>query len=129
MSEAIETAKFSAGQVIIREGEPGDCAYLVHTGDVQVYRMNEGQIVVLANIAEGQIFGEMALIDGQPRSANVRALRKTICVRITEAVLQKVIAGADPIVKALLISFVRNVRDLARRASAVGTLDSLQSRR
>jgi CRP-like cAMP-binding protein len=128
MVDVLEAKSFSAGQVIIREGDPGDCAYLVVSGAVQVFRTVDGQLIVLANIEEGSIFGEMALIDNQPRTANVKALRKTNCVRITEDVFEKVLAKADPIVKALLIAYLRSMRALSRRVGQTGALDSLTSR-
>ena len=129
MAEAIEVKNFNAGQVILREGDPGDCAYLISSGAAQVFRTVEGQLIVLANIEEGSIFGEMALIDGSPRSANVRALRKTTCVKITEEILDKVVAKSDPIVKAMLLAYSRSMRSLLQRVGQAGALDSLTQRR
>lgn len=129
MADAIEVKNFNAGQVILREGDPGDCAYLLSSGAVQVFRTVEGQLIVLANIEEGSIFGEMALIDGSPRSANVRALRKTTCIKITEDVLDKAVAKADPIIKAMLLAYSHRVRSLQQRVGQAGALDSLTQRR
>ncbi|MSP87751.1 MAG: cyclic nucleotide-binding domain-containing protein [Alphaproteobacteria bacterium] len=129
MAETIEVKNFNAGQVILREGDPGDCAYLLSSGAVQVFRTVDGQLIVLANIEEGSIFGEMALIDGSPRSANVRALRKTTCIKITGDVLDKAIAKADPIVRAMLLAYSRSMRSLLQRVGQSGALDSLTQRR
>jgi CRP/FNR family cyclic AMP-dependent transcriptional regulator len=62
---------FSAGQVIVQDGQPGDGMYTVLAGEVEINRQNR----VLESIPAGGVFGEMALIDLQPRSA--AAIAKT----------------------------------------------------
>lgn len=64
-----------AGQVLIREGEPGDVFYLLRAGRARVTRRApSGQVVVLAEIGPGQTFGEEALLSGAPRNASVTML-------------------------------------------------------
>lgn len=65
---------YEQGQVIIRQGEPGDCAYFIQSGEVEVMQESDGDQVVLRTLHAGEYFGEMALLSGQPRSASVRAL-------------------------------------------------------
>jgi CRP-like cAMP-binding protein len=66
-------ARFAAGDVIFAEGDKGDAMYVVRNGEVTVER--DGRI--METLGGGDIFGEMALIDGAPRSATARA--KTDC--------------------------------------------------
>ena len=66
-------ARFAAGDVIFAEGDKGDAMYVVRNGEVTVER--DGRI--METLGGGDIFGEMALIDGAPRSATTRA--KTDC--------------------------------------------------
>ncbi len=63
------------GYVICRQGDPGDCCYIVETGEVEVRLRSspEGELAVAA-LGVGAFFGEMALLDGEPRSADVVAL-------------------------------------------------------
>jgi len=65
---------FGAGAVIFETGDKGDAMYLVRTGEVEIERNGK----VVEKLGPGGIFGEMALIDGSPRSATARA--KTDCV-------------------------------------------------
>ena len=66
-------ARYAAGDVIFSEGDKGDAMYVVPTGEVVIERGGH----VMETLGGGGIFGEMALIDGSPRSATVRA--KTDC--------------------------------------------------
>lgn len=66
-------ARYAAGDVIFAEGDKGDAMYVVRNGEVTVERGGR----VMETVRGGDIFGEMALIDGAPRSATARA--KTDC--------------------------------------------------
>ncbi len=65
---------YQDGQVIIRQGEVGDCMYVIQEGQVEVFLEEDGEATRLAVLDEGDLFGEMALIEHEVRSATVRAL-------------------------------------------------------
>ncbi|MBF0166968.1 MAG: cyclic nucleotide-binding domain-containing protein [Alphaproteobacteria bacterium] len=67
---ATNTQEFSAGSRIFREGEQGDCAYMVLSGSVEICTSYKGAQVMLARLGEGSIFGEMSLFNSMPRSAS-----------------------------------------------------------
>jgi CRP/FNR family cyclic AMP-dependent transcriptional regulator len=62
------------GEEIVRQGEVGDCMYVIQMGQAEAIQGEEGKEVRLAVLGEGDIFGEMALFERMPRSATVRAL-------------------------------------------------------
>jgi CRP-like cAMP-binding protein len=63
------------GEVIVRQGETGDCMYVIQKGQAEVLREEkEGKEVRLAVLSDGDVFGEMALFEREVRSATVRAL-------------------------------------------------------
>lgn len=62
------------GEVIVRQGEAGDCMYVIQTGQVEALQEKEGKEVRLAVLGDGDVFGEMALFEREARSATVRAL-------------------------------------------------------
>jgi len=66
-------ARYAAGDVIFAEGDKGEAMFVVRTGEVTIERGGR----VMETLSGGGVFGEMALIDGSPRSATVRA--KTDC--------------------------------------------------
>jgi hypothetical protein len=65
------------GAVIVRQGEPGACAYFIQDGEVEVIRNEQGQDRVIATLGKDEYFGEMALISDSPRNATVRAVKET----------------------------------------------------
>jgi putative ABC transport system ATP-binding protein len=76
VADQMEAVKVAAGQVIIREGDEGDRFYLVRQGRVVVQRGPERQTIV--ELGEGDFFGEMALLTGQPRNATVVAMEDSV---------------------------------------------------
>jgi CRP-like cAMP-binding protein len=69
---------FKAGEAIITEGEPGDAAYVIVSGDCVATRIVGGQPQGLRLLKAGDMFGEAAVFTGQPRSATVRAVTDTV---------------------------------------------------
>ena len=65
---------YRPGEVIIRQGDTGDCMYVIQSGRVEVIREHEGAEIRLAVLREGDFFGEMALFETDVRSATVRPL-------------------------------------------------------
>jgi hypothetical protein len=71
----VETYK--PGEVIIRQGDPGVCAYFIQAGEVEVLRKDHDQEKVIATLRNDEYFGEMALLSHEPRNATVRAVKET----------------------------------------------------
>lgn len=97
---------FPAGTRVFEEGDAGEEAYVVEYGRVSIFKTIKDRRVVLGEILPGGIFGEMALIDDQPRMASAVAEEETACVvvgkdRLTEQ-LEKAPKGVRVIVGALL---------------------------
>jgi len=65
---------YQDSQVIVRQGEVGDCMYVIQEGRVAVIQERDGREVPLAVLGKGDFFGEMALFDREMRSSTVRAL-------------------------------------------------------
>lgn len=96
-------------QWLFRQGEPGDCAWIIESGSVEILvGADESRIAVLQ---AGEILGEMALIDGRPRTASVRALSAVRLRRVTARHFTERLAQADPILRVLLKGIVSRYRD------------------
>jgi len=103
------------GEIVFREGEPGDCAYLIHTGTVEIYTERAGQVTRLAIRHPQAIFGEMAIIDDQPRTATVRALEDCELLVISREQLHSRFGETDPIVEALFKLILKRYRTTLAR--------------
>ena len=75
------------GDVLFREGEVGDFAYQVVKGKIDVCKFNGDEYITLSILEKGALFGEMALIDKQPRSAMARAVSETVVKEIDKDAL------------------------------------------
>jgi CRP-like cAMP-binding protein len=65
---------YKDGELIVHQGDVGNCMYVIQSGQVEVRKETNGIETQLAVLREGGIFGEMALLDKEVRSATVRAL-------------------------------------------------------
>jgi CRP-like cAMP-binding protein len=73
LCELLESVDRKAGAVLFRTGDEGDAMYLVEQGKVRIYvQAKDGHEVTLTELQRGDFFGEMALLDGKPRSADAR---------------------------------------------------------
>ena len=67
---------YRAGEIIVRQGEAGDCMYFIQAGRVEVIKEKDGKEVRLAELGPGEFFGEMALFEKDVRSATVRPMEE-----------------------------------------------------
>ena len=77
----------ASGDVLFREGEVGDFAYQITSGEIEICKFTGDEYVTLSKLKKGDLFGEMALIDRQPRSAMARATKETIVKEIDKNAL------------------------------------------
>lgn len=107
LTEGLVLHRYTAGEVVLREGEGGTSFFVVATGHFAVSRADEtGAAVPLARLGEGEFFGEMALLSGAPRSATVTAEGPAEVLELPAPVLQA-IAGRHPHVAGSLRRFCR----------------------
>jgi CRP-like cAMP-binding protein len=101
---------FNSGEAIFEAGDPSDRAYLIVIGAVEA-RLPHGKHKLLG---PGEIFGEMGLIDGGPRSATIVALDYTVCATYTETELLNAIRTQPE----EAITFIRALIARLREANA-----------
>ncbi|ADE10528.1 EAL domain-containing protein [Sideroxydans lithotrophicus] len=97
---------YPAGEIIFREGDSGDSAYLIEEGSVEVSVSSTQQ----SCIGRGELFGEIALIDQQPRTATVRALESTVLIPIPRQLVKELLEKTDPVVRHLLLTILERYR-------------------
>ncbi|MGE4062306.1 MAG: cyclic nucleotide-binding domain-containing protein [Rhodospirillaceae bacterium] len=103
---------FPKGKVLFKQGESGDAAYIVNSGAVGLYREAQGRKIPLATVRKGELFGEMAVIDGSPRMATAFALEDSkLTVIPIETMLEKM-KKADPFIRAMIHMLMNNLRSV-----------------
>ena len=113
--EAKEGRIYANGQMIFEEGKPGGAAYIVQKGQVEIYKVIDGREVILGHVEPGGLFGEMALIDNEPRMASARAASRVLLISITRSQLDARLKKGDGFINALLRIMMTNYRTMARR--------------
>jgi cation transporter-like permease len=82
LGRRMEEDRFAAGQVIVREGDPGATLYLIEDGAVEISYGEGKRHVRLARLEVGQYFGELSLFDGAPRSATATAIEPATVLKL-----------------------------------------------
>ena len=106
---------YAGGEKIIEEGAPGDSFFLVDNGEVQVSKKMGGFPRELARLMEGQFFGEMALLTGEPRAATVVAASDVDVFVLDKAGFQDIIA-ANPAIAVDMSSILAERREALSQA-------------
>lgn len=114
MPEQIYARNLKAGEVLFREGEEGDDAYIVETGAVEISLDLPAGKKVLATLGKGEIIGEMSLIADAPRSATAVAAEDSELLVLKRDRLLKPIEAADPIMRLMIQMIVDRLRDAPR---------------
>ena len=102
--------RFLKNQTIFEEGYPPDAVYLICDGAVEVFRNHDGKRISLAHLAKGTIFGEMALISDQPRSATVIALTEVWCYAVNKRTFVEKLKNVPPEIRHLFDELVETIR-------------------
>lgn len=90
---SVTERQFSAGQIIIRQGDPGTEMFIVVSGHVNIFLPGEAsRRLSLKDIARGEYFGELALFDDKPRSASALATTDAVLLELTRATLSSYLA-------------------------------------
>ncbi len=105
LTPLFEEETFVANSKILREGEFGDSMYIIVNGQVSVTKFSKGiKDILITKLSSGSYFGEVSLIDNQPRSANVIADEDTTVLRLKKSVFEKLLLEE----KTFAINFYRN---------------------
>ncbi len=103
---------FKKGEVLFREGDLQDFAYVIINGSVDICIDSEEGLKKIAVLSESNILGEMSLIDGSPRSATAIACENVECYKITQQHINRIYGPNKSVVRTLFKIQNQRIRDL-----------------
>jgi CRP/FNR family transcriptional regulator, cyclic AMP receptor protein len=124
LASAARRRTYRRGEVIFHEGDAGDTLYVLESGTVKVVTDAEsGNEALFSILGPGDCFGELSLIDGEPRSASVEALEAAECVILRRAEFMEVIRSHPPTMERLLMNLSARIRRITEMVADLAFLD------
>lgn len=118
------TRRFRRGEVVFHVGDPGDALFVITSGAVKITLPSEnGEEAILATLQPGEVFGELALLDGAPRSATAVALEATETIVLQRDRFRQLLATEPTIRDAVLANMATEVRRLTTHVEDLHFLD------
>ena len=102
--------QFKQGEIIFHGGDSSDCAYIIEAGQVEIFSANKGTIYDILH--EGELFGEMGVLDQSPRSTSARAVTPVTLLEVKTQQITNRLSESDPIVKALVGVLLKRLRSM-----------------
>jgi CRP-like cAMP-binding protein len=111
LAASVGEQRYERGEVIFHQGDSGDVLYIILRGQVRIYRVSvNGQESAVTVFCDGDFFGELALLDGQPRSASAVAMCPTTTLTLHRAAFLHTINTCPPIAAAILEEMAARLR-------------------
>jgi EAL domain-containing protein (putative c-di-GMP-specific phosphodiesterase class I) len=121
MTKQPSVKKYTKNDVIIKQGDEGNSAFVIDKGRVEILiEKDRGLIQSLGTRGEGAIIGEMSLIDNEPRTATVKAIEDCALLEITRNDFDRRLKSSDPIVNAVTRIILTRYRDIINKAHILG---------
>jgi CRP-like cAMP-binding protein len=105
-----EVVALPAGTTVFSQGEQAGSAYLLQGGAVSIRQTAGGQTVELDIVHAGEVFGEMAILDGSNRSASAVAIQDSVARRMPAAAFNALLRRSDPFLSGLVVKFIKDIR-------------------
>jgi CRP/FNR family transcriptional regulator, cyclic AMP receptor protein len=107
---------YPKGVRVFHEGDHSDACYIVRSGDLRVTREHpDGRAIALATLGPGDIFGELAMLDGEARSASVEALTESELLGLPAADVRRLLESSSEITAKLVTALTRRLREANER--------------
>jgi len=111
LAERLRVLKVKKNDVLFRKGSEGDCLYIIQQGNVKITLPSEaGEEVIITIFTDGDFFGEMALLDQMPRSANAVAMQSTQLLMLNRRDFLKFLKTNDTAMEIILSSLSQRLR-------------------
>jgi signal transduction histidine kinase len=130
LAEVAQPIRVGSGELLIEEGTPGDCFFVIGSGELEVTRDADGAELPIARVGPGAVQGEMAALEGGTRTASVRAISDVDALKIPADALSELVGASQEAAVAMVRTIAGRLRStealLAQREklAALGTLSA-----
>ncbi len=122
--EVVEEKDFTKDSVILTQDDLGDTLFIIVRGKVKIVLLSEeGKEIILSTLREGDFFGEMSLLDGEPRSASVIALEDSSLLIIKREEFLKQIRKSPEIALRIMVEMSKRLRQADEKIGSLALLD------
>lgn len=111
------------GDIIVRQGDVADSFFVIASGKVKVYMTEGDREVILKTLSAGDFFGELPMLDLEPRSASVAAIERCHLQTLSYKAFQRAMEGSPEIAKRVLETLAKRLRDADRKISTLALMD------
>jgi len=118
IASIVKDETVSEGKTIIHKGDMGDFMYIIASGRVRVHDGDQ----IITFLGENDEFGELALLDSEPRSASVTAVEETYLLRVDQNTFYELISDYPDVLRGIIQVLSGRLRDTTRRATMAGTM-------
>lgn len=122
LEEEVEWVTLPRGDMLVKQGEPGDAMFIIVSGRMRVYAGWDGREVSIAELGPGETVGEMSLLSSEPRSANVAALRDSELLRLSKVGFDMLVESQPRVMAGFARTMVDRLSRGIRARSAVTQL-------
>ncbi|MFQ5408766.1 MAG: CoA-binding protein [Anaerolineales bacterium] len=130
LCEMVEEVALRPGEELFAEGSPGDRAYVIEDGEVEIIKHSSGREVLLAVRESGEVIGEMSLLEDTPRTASVRARSAVRLLAIHKEQLDELLNASPSAARALLHTVLgrfRSTNSMLRQSEKMAQLGTLSA--
>ena len=105
------------GELVVQQGERGDCMYVIQKGKVEIFREEGGRQIPLRVASTGEFFGEMALVERMARSASVRAVGEARILTVDKRTFMRRVHEDPSLAFRIMESLAHEIRRLAQEVA------------
>ena len=111
LPDQLKSDRHKHGKALFKESGVGDAAYIAHAGSVGNFKEIEDGRIQPATLKDGELFGEMAIINGSSRMVEAVTLEESVIIKIPKDVLETKSASHAPFLQALVLILGNNLRN------------------
>jgi len=113
IAQITETENYNDEEFLFRQGDPGNYAYIIVSGEVEIFfESRKGEFRRLVTLGSGNFFGEMALLDGEPRSAGARTVSECVLSRISRSDFIRILQQYPAIALGIISRLTMRIREM-----------------